>query len=123
MLEHVIKTIKFGHYLLTMLFLEGSLLVRLQSKKHLIPFCKLTFRAILIFLLLHVILCHEQILFEGKRIASRVVSVRSTAWTFEEADKYERTEGGFCPYTTSKGVMRVVVWYEVLHHHSTRDNH
>jgi hypothetical protein len=57
------------------------------------------------------------------RIASRAVSVRSTAWTFEAPSKYERTEGGFCPYTSSKGVMRVAVWYEVLYHHLARGNH
>jgi hypothetical protein len=56
-------------------------------------------------------------------IASQDVSVRSTAWTFEASGKYERIEGGFCPYTTSKGVMRVVVWYEVLYHHLARGNH
>jgi hypothetical protein len=56
-------------------------------------------------------------------MASRAVSVRSTAWTFEAPSKYERTEGGLRPYTASKGVMRVVVWYEVLYHHSSRGNH
>jgi hypothetical protein len=50
-----------------MLILEGSLLVWLQSQKHLIPFCKLTFRATLICLLLHAILCHDQVLFKGTR--------------------------------------------------------
>jgi hypothetical protein len=56
-------------------------------------------------------------------MASQDVSVRSTAWTFEAPNKYERTEGGFCPYTASKGVMRVAVWYEVFYYHSARGNH
>jgi hypothetical protein len=56
-------------------------------------------------------------------MASRVVSVRSTVWNFEAPSKYERNEGSFYPYTTSKGVMRVVVWYEVLYYHSSRGNH
>jgi hypothetical protein len=58
-----------------------------------------------------------------RRISSRTVSVWSTAWTFEVPGKYERTDGGFCPYTASKGVMRVVVWYVVLYHHLARGNH
>jgi hypothetical protein len=58
-----------------------------------------------------------------RRIASRAVSVRSTAWTFKALGKYDRTEGGFYPYTYSKGVMHVAVWYEVLYHHSTKGNH
>jgi hypothetical protein len=56
-------------------------------------------------------------------MASQAVSVRSTAWTFEAPSKYERNEGGLCPSTASKGFMRVVVWYEVLYHHSARGNH
>jgi hypothetical protein len=97
-----------------MLGLEGILLVRLQAKKHLIPFFKLTFRATLICLLLHAICAMTKFSLRVQRIASRTVSVWSTAWTFETPGKYERTEGGFCPYTASKGVMHVVVWYEVL---------
>jgi hypothetical protein len=48
-----------------MVSLEAILLVRLQSNKHLIPFCKLTFRETLIYLFLHAIMVHDQILFEG----------------------------------------------------------
>jgi hypothetical protein len=66
MLENSIRTIKFGHQFLTMVSLEGIFLVRLQSKKHLILFYKLTFIATLICLLLHVIMGDDQILFEGK---------------------------------------------------------
>jgi hypothetical protein len=58
-----------------------------------------------------------------QRIASRTVSILSTAWTFKTLGKYERTEGGFCPYTALKGVMHVAVWYEVLYHHSSRGNY
>jgi hypothetical protein len=123
MLENIIRTIKFGLQLLTMVDLEGIFLVRLQSKKHLIPLCKLTFRVTLIYLLLHVILGHNQISLRVRRIASRTISVWSTSWTFKTPGKYERTEGGFFPYTNLKGVMRVAVWYEVLYHHSTRGNH
>jgi hypothetical protein len=67
MLENRIRTIKFGHQFLTMVILEGIFLVRLQSKKHLIPFYKLMFRVPLICLLVHAILGHEQILFEGMK--------------------------------------------------------
>jgi hypothetical protein len=50
-------------------------------------------------------------------MASWAISDRLTTLTFEVPDNYERSEGGFCPYTTSKGVMHVAVWYEVLYHH------
>jgi hypothetical protein len=105
-----------------MLDLEGSFLIWLQSQKHLIPFCKLTFRVTLIYLLLHAICAMTKFSLRVQRISSQTVSVWSTAWTFEVLDKYERTEGDFCPYTASKGVMRVVVWYVVLYHHSARGN-
>ena len=49
---------------MTLLSLEGSLLIRLQLQKHLIPFYKLTFGATLICLLLHSILGHDQVLFK-----------------------------------------------------------
>jgi hypothetical protein len=48
-----------------MVGLEGILLIRLHLKKHLVPFNKLTFGATLIYLLLHAIMSHDQILFEG----------------------------------------------------------
>jgi hypothetical protein len=41
----------------------------------------------------------------------------------ELMEKYERNEGGFCPYTASKGFMWVFLWYEVLYHHPASDNH
>jgi hypothetical protein len=50
-----------------------------------------------------------------RRISSQTVSVWSTAWTFEVPSKYERIEGVLCPYTASKGVMRVAVWQVVLY--------
>jgi hypothetical protein len=65
MLENDKRTIKFAQHFLTMVSLEGIFLVRLQLKKHLISFYKLTFRATLIYLLLHAIMGHEKILFEG----------------------------------------------------------
>jgi hypothetical protein len=52
-----------------------------------------------------------------RRIASQTVSVWLTASTFKTPGKYEKIEGRFYPYNTSKRVMRVVVWYEVLYHH------
>ena len=58
-----------------------------------------------------------------RRIASQTVSVWSIAWTFERRGKSVRTEGGICPYTDSKGVMQVAVWYEVLYHDLARGNH
>ena len=48
-----------------MLGLEGSLHVWLQTEKHLVPFNKLTFRTALIYLFLHAVLSHDQILFES----------------------------------------------------------
>jgi hypothetical protein len=110
MLENGIRTIKFGCQFLTMVILEGIFFISLQSKKHLVSFCKLTFRAMLICMFLHVILGHDQILFEGTIISYQTVSVWSTAWTFETPGKYESTEGGFFPYTSSKGVMWVAIW-------------
>jgi hypothetical protein len=59
-------------------------------------------------LLLHAILCNDQVLFKGmKNILS---NCKSTTWTFEVPGKYEIMEGGLCPYTTSKGVMQVALW-------------
>ena len=37
----------------------------MEVEKHLIPFSKLTFRTTLVYLLIHVILSHGQILFES----------------------------------------------------------
>jgi hypothetical protein len=64
-LEYSIRTITFGYQFLTMVNLKGSFLISLQSKKHMVSFNKLIFRVTLIFLLLHAILGHDQILIEG----------------------------------------------------------
>ena len=74
------------------------------------PLLQIDVRVTLICLLLHSILCHDQVLFKGTKKSSQTVSVWSTSWTFEVLGKYERTEGGLCPYTASKGVMQVDVW-------------
>jgi succinate dehydrogenase hydrophobic anchor subunit len=78
MLENDIRTIKFGCRLVTMVGLEGIFLVRLQLKKHSIPFCKLVFKVTLICLLLHAIMGHDQILFEGTKnsLSRHLVNMR-----------------------------------------------
>jgi hypothetical protein len=48
-----------------MIYLEGSFLIWLEMKKHMIPFNKMVFGMTLISLLLHAIMIHDQILFEG----------------------------------------------------------
>jgi hypothetical protein len=104
-LENGIGTIKFRCQFLTMFSLKGSLFIRLQWKKHLISFNKLTFRATLIFLLLHAILGHDQILFEGMENILSNCKCLVNRLTFETLGRYERTKGGFFPYTVSKGFM------------------
>jgi len=64
-LEDFIRDIKLWNKFLAMIFFEGSLVIWLEMKKHLIPFNKMAFITKLISLLLHEILSHDHILFEG----------------------------------------------------------
>nr|KUM45115.1 hypothetical protein ABT39_MTgene4049 [Picea glauca] len=79
MLEKCIRTIKLGREFLTLFSFEGSLLIPLRTKKHLVPFRKLTFQMTMICLLLHAILSHDQISLRVRRMATRTVCVRSTS--------------------------------------------
>jgi hypothetical protein len=47
---------------------ERGLLIRVQIKEHLIPFFKMAFRVVLINMLIHPILSHDQIIFESVEI-------------------------------------------------------
>jgi hypothetical protein len=66
MFEDLIRAIKLWSKLLVVVVFEGRLLIRLQTKEHLIPF-KMKFKAMLINLLLHSVLSHDQIIFESAK--------------------------------------------------------
>jgi ABC-type siderophore export system fused ATPase/permease subunit len=86
MLENNIRNIKFGHQFLTMVNLEGIFLIRLQSKKYLVSFKKLMFKVTMIYMVLHAILDHDQILFKGTK--NRLLSYKHLAHHLDLRDTW-----------------------------------
>jgi hypothetical protein len=65
MFEDLIGDIKLERNILVVVVFEGGMLIRLQTKEHLIHFFNMAFRTMLLILLLHLVLIHYQIILKS----------------------------------------------------------
>jgi hypothetical protein len=65
-LDDILGPIKLGCQLVMSLIFERCFLVMLEPEKHLITLLKNPLSTMLFFLLLHVILCHVEVILQGR---------------------------------------------------------